>query len=106
MDAEHSSGQSKPLLSFGLERVGLFALAHPIAISILIVVFTGLAGMGINQLRVDDSLSELFRTNTKEFHQYEEIDRRFPSSEYDVLAVVEGKDLRKKKQISELSLPR
>lgn len=99
MDAEHSSGQSKPLLSFGLERVGLFALAHPIAISILIVVFTGLAGMGINQLRVDDSLSELFRTNTKEFHQYEEIDRRFPSSEYDVLAVVEGKDLLKKKQI-------
>ena len=31
-----------------------------------------------------------FRTDTPEFRQYEEIDRRFPSSEYDVLVVVEG----------------
>ncbi len=54
---------------------------------------TGLAVLGVMKLRVDDSLSELFRTNTKEFHEYEEIDRRFPSSEYDVLVVVEGHDL-------------
>ena len=45
------------------------------------------------KLRVDDSLSELFRTDTKEFRQYEAIDRRFPSSEHDVLAVVEGESL-------------
>ncbi len=44
-------------------------------------------------MKVDDSLSELFRTNTPEFRTYEEIDRRFPSSEYDVLVVVEGKKL-------------
>src|SRR4029079_7781570 len=50
-------------------------------------------------LRVDDSLSELFRTDTEEFRRYEEIDRRFPSSEYDVLVVVEGKDLLKKPQL-------
>jgi uncharacterized protein len=51
------------------------------------------------RLRVDDSLSELFRTDTEEFRRYEEIDRRFPSSEYDVLVVVEGKDLLKKPQL-------
>ena len=50
-------------------------------------------------LKVDDSLSELFRTDTEEFRRYEEIDRRFPSSEYDVLVVVEGKDLLKKPQL-------
>ena len=50
-------------------------------------------------LQVDDSLSELFRTDTEEFRRYEEIDRRFPSSEYDVLVVVEGKDLLKKPQL-------
>ena len=39
------------------------------------------------------SLSQLFRSNTPEFKQYEEVTRRFPSSEFDVLAVVEGKNL-------------
>ena len=58
-----------------------------------------LAAWGVTRLKVDDSLSELFRTDTEEFRRYEEIDRRFPSSEYDVLVVVEGKDLLKKPQI-------
>lgn len=92
MDASTKTRRAH-LYSFGLERLGLVALAHPWIVGLLITVLTGLAGMGIERLRVDDSLSELFRTNTKEFHQYEEIDKRFPSSEYDVLAVVEGKDL-------------
>ncbi len=55
--------------------------------------------LGLLRLKVDDLLSELFRTNTEEFRRYEEIDRRFPSSEYDVLVVVEGKDLLKKPQL-------
>ena len=56
-------------------------------------------GCGIRgrKLKVDDSLSELFRTNTEEFRRYEAIDRRFPSSEYDVLVVVEGHDLLKRR---------
>lgn len=99
MDVANTPGRSKHLISFGLERVGLIALAHPLIVSIVIAVLTVLAGLGIERLKVDDSLSELFRTNTKEFHQYEEIDKRFPSSEYDVLAVVEGPDLLKKPQL-------
>ncbi|CAN0393810.1 unnamed protein product, partial [Phaeothamnion confervicola] len=51
------------------------------------------------RLKVDDSLSELFRTNTEEFRRYEEVDRRFPSSEYDVLAVIEGRDLLSRKPL-------
>ena len=42
------------------------------------------------RLKVDDSLSQLFRSDTDEFQQYEEVSRRFPSSEFDVLVVVEG----------------
>lgn len=49
--------------------------------------------MGLTRLKVDDSLSQLFRSDTAEFRQYEEVSRRFPSSEYDVLIVVEGKNL-------------
>jgi uncharacterized protein len=87
------------LFSFGLDRIGLLALKAPHAAATLILLLTALAILGVSKLTVDDSLSELFRTNTKEFQQYEEIDRRFPSSEFDVLAVVEGKDLLKKPQL-------
>jgi predicted RND superfamily exporter protein len=51
------------------------------------------AVFGIERLKVDDSLSQLFRSETAEFKQYEEVTRRFPSSEFDVLVVVEGKTL-------------
>jgi predicted RND superfamily exporter protein len=85
--------------AFGLERAGYLGLARPKLTILLVVIASLLAGWGVAHLRVDDSLSELFRTDTEEFRRYEEIDRRFPSSEYDVLVVVEGKDLLKKAQI-------
>jgi uncharacterized protein len=91
------------LFSFGLDRIGLLALRAPYVSAAVILLVTALAVLGVSRLKVDDSLSELFRTDTKEFRQYEEIDRRFPSSEYDVLAVVEGKDLLKKPQLEAFS---
>jgi len=85
--------------SFGLERLGFVGLKAPMLVSVLIVIATILGAIGISKLQVDDSLSELFRTNTEEFKRYEAIDRRFPSSEYDVLVVVEGHDLLKRKEL-------
>lgn len=81
------------LFSFGIDRLGLVALKAPRLSALLIAVLTAFAVYGVMSLRVDDSLSELFRTDTAEFRQYEEIDRRFPSSEYDVLIAVDGKNL-------------
>ena len=81
------------LFSFGIDRLGLVALRAPLVSAVVIAMLTALAIVGVMRMKVDDSLSELFRTNTPEFRQYEEIDRRFPSSEFDVLVVVEGKDL-------------
>jgi predicted RND superfamily exporter protein len=77
----------------GLNKLGLLGLKAPLLSALLILAITAVAAQGLLRLRVDDSLSELFRTNTQEFRTYEEIDRRFPSSEYDVLVVVEGKNL-------------
>jgi predicted RND superfamily exporter protein len=85
--------------AFGLERAGLVGLGRPRITVLLVLLVSVLAALGLMRLRVDDSLSELFRTDTPEFRQYEEIDRRFPSSEYDVLAVVEGKNLLKREQL-------
>jgi uncharacterized protein len=85
--------------AFGLERLGLVGLRAPSITVFLILLLSVLAAWGLTRLRVDDSLSELFRTDTEEFRRYEEIDRRFPSSEYDVLVVVEGPNLLQKPQL-------
>ncbi len=87
------------VFSFGLDKLGLIALRAPYVAATVILLITALAVIGFSKLKVDDSLSELFRTNTKEFRQYEEIDHRFPSSEYDVLVVVEGKALLARPQL-------
>ena len=79
--------------TFGLERLGLIALRAPWVSAMVIALLSVLAIWGVTRLKVDDSLSELFRTNTLEFRQYEAIDRLFPSSEYDILVVIEGPTL-------------
>jgi hypothetical protein len=89
-------------LSFGLERLGLTALRYPVIIAVLVVAATIAALFGIGKLRVDDSLSELFRTDTPEFHDYEVLSERFPSSEHDVLIVVTGDKLLERKSINAL----
>src|SRR5437762_509748 len=48
---------------------------------------------GIERIKIDDSLSQLFRSNSKEYRQYEAETKRFPATEFDVLVVVEGKTL-------------
>jgi uncharacterized protein len=80
-------------IALGIERLGYVALAHPVIVGILFVVCTIAAAFGLTRLEVDDSLSRLFQSDTPEFLQYEEMTRRFPSNEFDVLIVVEGKSL-------------
>jgi len=82
-----------PALALGLERIGLISLRAPALIALAAILLVTGAAFGILRLKVDDSLSRLFRSNTPEFRQYEEVTRRFPSSEFDVLAVIEGKRL-------------
>ena len=91
--------QKSRVFSAGLHRLGLLGLNWPWLVGFFVVAVTIGAGFGVTKLRVDDSLSELFRTNTEEFHRYEDIDRRFPSSEYDVLVVVEGANLLERTQL-------
>jgi Predicted exporters of the RND superfamily len=67
-----------------------------------LAVLCVIAALGIERLKVDDSLSQLFRSDTKEFRQYEAVTKRFPSSEFDVLVVVEGKNLMARESIEKL----
>lgn len=88
-----SSEERRFRFTFGIEKLGLIALRAPLLALMTILALCVAAVFGVLNLRVDDSLSELFRTDTTEFQQYEAIDRRFPSSENDVLAVIEGQNL-------------
>jgi uncharacterized protein len=80
-------------LALGLERIGLIALRAPFTSCFILLACSVAAFFGAERIKVDDSLSQLFRSDTREFRQYEQVTRRFPSSEYDVLIVVEGKSL-------------
>ena len=77
-------------LALGIERIGFFALSHRVLCALAFVVLCTLAAIGFARVKVDDSLSQLFRSDTAEYRTYEEVTRRFPSNEFDVLIVIEG----------------
>lgn len=79
-----------PSIGLGVERLGLLSLQHPVVVGLVATILIGLALLGIRRLELDDSLSQLFRSDSVEFRQYETISKQFPSSEYDVLVVVTG----------------
>src|SRR5215207_7420322 len=89
-------------LAYGLERLGLIPLRAPVVSAMILALLCIVAAFGIERIKVDDSLSQLFRSDTKEFKQYEEVTKRFPSSEFDVLVVVEGKNLMARESIEKL----
>lgn len=92
----------KRSLSFGAERLGLLPLRLPWLTALLLAAASAAAAFGLTRLSVDDSLSELFRTDTPAFNQYQEMSERFPSSEFDVLVVIEGENLLARESIQKL----
>src|ERR1700692_521876 len=89
-------------IAFGLERIGLIAVQAPILSCIALVALIIGAIFGIERIKIDDSLSQLFRSNSKEYRQYEAETKRFPAVEFDVLVVVEGKTLLKRENLEKL----
>jgi predicted RND superfamily exporter protein len=89
-------------LAFGLERVGLISLRFPGIVGIVLTFLCVVAAIGVQRIKIDDSLSQLFRSNTPEFRQYERVVREFPSNEFDILVVIEGKTLLQRDSIEKL----
>lgn len=85
--------QSGPSIAFGIERLGLIPMRAPILSCIVLVLLMIGAVFGVHRIKIDDSLSQLFRSDSKDYKQYEAVTKRFPSAEFDVLVVVEGKTL-------------
>src|SRR5258707_10510279 len=89
-------------IAFGLERLGLIAVQAPILSCIVLVGLLIGAVIGIDRIKIDDSLSQLFRSNSKEYRQYEAETKRFPAVEFDVLVVLEGKTLLKRENLEKV----
>jgi predicted RND superfamily exporter protein len=89
-------------LAFGIERIGLVALRHPLLVAAAALALLALAVPGIARLEVDDSIGQLFRAETPAFREYEAASRRFPSSEFDVLVVIEGEALLQRPSVEAL----
>src|SRR3981081_3139545 len=80
-------------IAFGLERIGLVAVQAPILSRIVLVGLIIAAIFGIQRIKIDDSLSQLFRSDSTEYRQSEADTKRFPATEFDVPVVIEGQTL-------------
>lgn len=89
-------------LALGIERIGLVSLRFPGAVGLLALALAVVCGFGVTRIKIDDSLSQLFHSDTPEFRLYQQQTRRFPSSEFDVLVVVQGKTLLQRASIEKL----
>ena len=97
-----SLGRHRHDLALGIERIGLISLRFPAIVGVLAVVLGIAAGFGVARIRIDNSLSQLFRSNTPEYKLYARETHLFPSSEFDVLIVVDGKSLLERSSIEKL----
>ena len=89
-------------LALGIERIGLVSVRFPALVGTLAILLTIGAGFGVARIRIDNSLSQLFRSDTPEFKLYLRETRLFPSSEFDVLVVVDGNTLLERSSIEKL----
>jgi len=91
---------ASPSIAYGLERIGLISLRFPLLVGLSVLLVA--SAFGIARIKVDDSLSQLFRSETPEFKTFDEVTRRFPSNEFDVLIVAEGNNLLARESIEKL----
>ncbi len=80
-------------LGFGIERVGMPSLRNPKTSMVVILLVSLVAALGLLKLKPAGSLGELFRSSSAEFANYQKLNKLFPTTEYDVMVLIKGKDL-------------
>ena len=68
-------------LALGIERIGLVSLRFPSVVGVLAIVLGIAAGFGVARIKIDNSLSQLFRSDTPDYKLYARETHLFPSSE-------------------------
>ena len=57
-------------LALGIERIGLVPLRFPVFVGVLAIALGIAAAFGVVRIKIDNSLSQLFRSNTPEYKLY------------------------------------
>jgi uncharacterized protein len=89
-------------VALGVERFALLPLRVPTLSIFVAAILMVAAVLGIQRIQIDDSLAQLFRSNSPEYKLYEQVTHQFPSNEYDVLVVIEGKSLLERDSLEKL----
>ncbi len=71
----------------GAERIGLLAARFPAATLMALALVAIVAAFGMTKLRVDDALTDLFRSNSSEYRTYEQFSALFPTNELNIYVV-------------------
>jgi len=89
-------------IAFGAERLALVPFRAPSATILIALALAVLAVLGIHRIRIDDSLSQLFQSESPAFKLFEQVSHDFPSSEYDAMIVVTGATLLDRESVEKL----
>jgi predicted RND superfamily exporter protein len=89
-------------IAFGTERLALIPFRAPAATVLIALALAVLAVLGLQRIQIDDSLSQLFRSESPAFKLFEQVSHDFPSSEYDVMIVVTGDSLVDRESVEKL----
>lgn len=87
---------------FGIERLGLLSLRAPLVVLGVVAVITMITGYGLTKLSTDAAISDLFRSSSQDYADYERLNKTFTTSEYDILLVLEGDDLLSRDNLEKL----
>ena len=71
-------GKGPVSIAFGLERIGLIAVQAPIVSCLILLALVIGAIFGIQRIKVDDSLSQLFRSDSTEYQAVRGGDEALP----------------------------
>jgi hypothetical protein len=77
-------------VGFGVERLGLVAVARPRALLAVVVAVAGWAAMGAFELRFVDDPIALFRSDTAAYRSYAALRAGFADPALDAMVVLEG----------------
>ena len=81
------------IFGFGIERLGLIALARPAWALALVVAISAVAAAGLPGLSFNSDIREVFRSSSQSSAVLDETTRAFGASDHDLLVVVEGDEL-------------
>lgn len=85
--------RTQPKIGFGLERIGLACANWPRTSGVLLLIAFLVSLYGTSLVRMEDQVSELFRSDRVEFQKFDNVRKLFRESENDIAILIEAPDV-------------